>query len=64
MDQEFQEGRFAERATDPPLNLVRHLLDHVPYRQLADPPVKLTPLPHKPKRERFTWRLKPIRGWY
>ncbi|MGE0462220.1 MAG: polyphosphate kinase 2 [Vicinamibacterales bacterium] len=46
------------------LNLIRHLVAHVPYRQLADRAVTLPPLPHKPKRERFTWRLKPIRGWY
>lgn len=46
------------------LNLIHHLVTHVPYRQLADPPVTLPPLPQRPKRERFTWRLKPIRGWY
>jgi polyphosphate kinase 2 len=113
VDQQFQEERFAERATDPlkrwklspvdlasrqkyreygrardimfkatdarrapwtvvdfndqrrgRLNLIRHLLDSVPYEQVADDPVALEPLERKPGRERFHRKHRPIRGWY
>lgn len=46
------------------LNLVRHLLEHTPYKRLTDAPVELPPLGTRPARERFTSGLKPIRGWY
>lgn len=46
------------------LNLIRHLLDHVPYRQIEDAPVDLPPLRRRPARERFATPVRPIRGWY
>ena len=46
------------------LNLIRHLLEHVPYRQIEDEPVELPALGRAPRRERFTTPLRPIRGWY
>jgi polyphosphate kinase 2 len=46
------------------LDMIRHLLDHVPYQQLADEPLTLDPLGRRPKRERFGGPVRPIRGWY
>jgi polyphosphate kinase 2 len=46
------------------LNLIRHLLDSVPYEQVADDPIVLEPLARKPGRERFSGKHRPIRGWY
>jgi polyphosphate kinase len=46
------------------LNVIRHLLGHVPYQQIADDPLTLEPLGRRPKRERFTGPVRPIRGWY
>lgn len=46
------------------LNLIRHLLDAVPYEQIADEPLRLSPLPAAPVKERFTGPVRPIRGWY
>ena len=46
------------------LDLIRHLLDHVPDCTLEQVPLKLSPLPGKPARERFTGPVKPIRSRY
>ena len=46
------------------LNLIRHLLEHAQYEQIADTPVHLPPLDAAPARERFTGPIRPIRGWY
>jgi polyphosphate kinase 2 len=46
------------------LNLIRHLLDHTPDLTLPDEPLELPPLAGKPKKDRFTGRVKPIRGRY
>jgi polyphosphate kinase 2 len=46
------------------LNLIRHLLDHVPDTRVPDVPVDLTPLPGKPAKERFTGPVKPIKNRY
>jgi len=46
------------------LNLIRHLLKHVPYDQLADEAIPLPPLETKARNERFTGPVKPIKGWY
>jgi polyphosphate kinase 2 len=45
------------------LNLIRHLLEHVPDVALKDEPVTLPPLGHAPLKERYG-RLKPIRSYY
>jgi polyphosphate kinase 2 len=44
------------------LTLIRHLLDQVPDTHLPEPQVDFPLLPGKPKRERFTGPLKPIRS--
>jgi polyphosphate kinase 2 (PPK2 family) len=44
------------------LNLIRHLLDHVPDTSLPEAGFDLPPLSGKPARERFTGPVKPIRG--
>ena len=113
VDQEYQEERFAERATDPlkrwklspidlkartlyaaygrardamfrathrrpapgvvvdfndqrrgRLNLIRHLLDHVPDSRVPAQRVKLPPLPSRPGKERYTGPVRPIRNRY
>jgi len=46
------------------LNLIRHLLDHVPYRRLPDKALHLPPLKGKPARERYSGAVRPIRGFY
>jgi polyphosphate kinase 2 len=46
------------------LNLIRHLLDHVPDKSIADEPLDLPPLAHKPARERFRGGVEPIRSHY
>ena len=46
------------------LDLIRHLLDQVPYEQIADEPLPLEPLERRPKRERFTGPVRPIRTRY
>ena len=46
------------------LNLIRHLLDHVPDSQVPDVPLDLPPLPGKLAKERFNGPVKPIRGRY
>lgn len=42
------------------LTLIRHLLDHIPERQVPESPIKFAPLGHAPLRERFGTPLKPI----
>ncbi len=44
------------------LNLIRNLLDRVPDCQLPEEPFDLPPLAHKPRKERFTTALKPLRN--
>jgi polyphosphate kinase 2 len=44
------------------LNLIRHLLDHVPDVHLPVEPFELPPLGHPPRHEHFTGPVKPIRG--
>ena len=46
------------------LNLIAHLLDHVPDCRLKAAPLELPPLAGRPRRERYTGRVKPIRGRY
>jgi hypothetical protein len=46
------------------LNVIRHLVESVQYRQVTDAPVLLTPLDGAPAEERFAGPVKPIRGWY
>jgi polyphosphate kinase 2 len=46
------------------LNLIRHLLDHVPDWRLPESPLKLPPLAGKPGQERFTGPVVPIRSRY
>lgn len=46
------------------LNVIRHLLKHVPYDRLEDDVIQLPPLETKVKKERFTGPVKPIDGWY
>jgi len=44
------------------LTVLRHLLDHTPFKKQPAPKLKLPPLRDKPKRERFD-ALKPIRSF-
>ena len=44
------------------LTLLRHLLDHTPFKKQAPPKLKLPPLSGKPRRERFG-ALRPIRSF-
>jgi polyphosphate kinase 2 (PPK2 family) len=46
------------------LNLIRHLLDQLPDLKHEDKPIELPPLAHKPLKERFSTKLKPIRRVY
>ncbi len=46
------------------LNLIRHLLDHVPDSRVPVQRVKLPPLRGKPGKERFTGPVRPIRNRY
>ncbi|MCC7080055.1 MAG: polyphosphate kinase 2 [Burkholderiales bacterium] len=46
------------------LNLIRHLLEHVPDVALAAETLKLPPLGHAPLAERYTTKIKPIRSYY
>ena len=113
VDQQYQEERFAERATDPlkrwklspidlkartlyaaygrardtmfrathrkhapwvvvdfndqrrgRLNLIRHLLDHVPHSRVPVQRLKLPPLAGTPGKERYTGPVRPIRNRY
>jgi polyphosphate kinase 2 len=42
------------------LTLIRHLLDHIPERQVPEILIEFPPLGHKPLRERFAPSFKPI----
>jgi len=46
------------------LNLIAHLLRHVPYRRLKETPLELPPLAGRPLRERYSGPVKPIRARY
>ncbi|MPZ41985.1 MAG: polyphosphate kinase 2 [Betaproteobacteria bacterium] len=46
------------------LNLIRHLLEHVPDVALEAEPLELPPLGHKPLKERYTAKPKPIPPYY
>jgi polyphosphate kinase 2 (PPK2 family) len=46
------------------LNLIRHLLEHVPDVTLPAEPLEMQPLGHAPLKERYTAKLKPIRSYY
>ncbi len=46
------------------LNLIRHLLDHLPDSDVPAPLVELPPLKGKPGKERYTGPVKPIKGKY
>ena len=45
------------------LTLLRHLLDHIPWKKRPAVKMQLPPLSGKPKRERFE-ELKPIRNFH
>jgi polyphosphate kinase 2 len=46
------------------LNLIRHLLDRIPDFHLKAEPLEWPPLEQKPEKERYTGKVKPIRGRY
>ncbi len=46
------------------LNLIDHLLRKLPYRRLPEAPLKLPALGGKPGKERYTGKVRPIRGRY
>ncbi|HEX5756356.1 MAG TPA: polyphosphate kinase 2 [Arenimonas sp.] len=46
------------------LNLIRHLLDHLPDHEVPAQSLELTPLPRKPGKERFNGPVKPIANRY
>jgi polyphosphate kinase len=46
------------------LNLIRHLLDHTPDLTVPVEPLTLPRLSHKPAKEKFRGRVKPIRNRY
>jgi polyphosphate kinase 2 len=46
------------------LNLIRHLLDHVAYRDVPVPPLKLPALGKKPAKEKFHGPVGPIKEHY
>ena len=46
------------------LNLIHHLLDHVPDTHVPDEAITLPPLPGKPAKERFRGPVKPIHERY
>jgi polyphosphate kinase 2 len=46
------------------LNLIRHLLDHVPDRTLPESIIELPPLGGKPRRENYLGPVRAIRGRY
>lgn len=43
------------------LTLIRHLVDHIPDRKVAEVTIEFPPLGHEPLRERFGTGLKPIK---
>ena len=46
------------------LNLIRHLLDHLPEQAVPEPVVELPPLKGKPGKEHYSGPVKPIKGKY
>ena len=46
------------------LNLVRHLLDHLPDHDVPAQPLELPPLAGKPRKERYAGPVKPIKQRY
>ena len=46
------------------LNLLRHLLDHLPEQAVPETRVELPPLTTKPGKERYAGPVKPIQGKY
>ena len=44
------------------LNLIRHLLDHLPDHAVPTPSIELPPLRGKPGKERYAGPCKPVRG--
>ena len=46
------------------LNVIRHLLDHVPDSRVPEAPLVLPPLKGEPARERYRGPVTPIRGRY
>ena len=44
------------------LTLIRHLLDHLPSRDVPEKQIEFKPLGHAPLKERFTGPLKPIKN--
>jgi polyphosphate kinase 2 len=46
------------------LNLIRHLLDHLPDHKVPDSTVEFPPLATKPGKERYAGPVKPIKGSY
>jgi polyphosphate kinase len=46
------------------LNLIRHLLDHLPDCRVPEPVFDLPPLRGKPGKERYAGAVKPIKGKY
>ncbi|ODS61756.1 MAG: polyphosphate kinase 2 [Arenimonas sp. SCN 70-307] len=46
------------------LNLIRHLLDHLPDHEVPGQALELPPLAGKPRKERYTGPVKPIKARY
>ncbi|MDY0022788.1 polyphosphate kinase 2 [Arenimonas caeni] len=46
------------------LNLIRHLLDHLPDHAVPEQHIELPPLPGRPRKERYTGPVKPIANRY
>ena len=46
------------------LNLIRHLLDHLPDHDVPEQPLDLPPLAGRPRKERYTGPVKPIPNRY
>ena len=44
------------------LTLIRHLLDHLPSREVPEKEIEFKPLGHAPQKERFGGPLKPIKS--
>jgi polyphosphate kinase len=46
------------------LNLIRHLIDQIPNQSVPEDEIELPPLSGKPRRERYSGVVKPIRNRY
>ena len=46
------------------LNMIQHLVDHIPDPRMRDVALRLPPLRGKPRRERFRGGVSPIKGRY